>query len=527
VSSLVIGETLNNQYRIVRQMGGGGMGAVYEGEELSNGRRVAIKVISTGDSARDKALLGRFNREAKATMSIDTDHIVRLFDAGTDAATGQPFMVMEYLSGEDLSHLFKRLGPLPPDLALRIVAQACIGLEKAHEARVVHRDIKPANLFLAVEPDGRHLVKLLDFGIAKIKMDQAEMLDSKSLTRTGSMIGSPLYMSPEQARGSKTIDHRADIWSMGIVLYQALSGRTPYQDIEALGELIIAICSESPRPVQDLSPWVPPEVASIVHRALRFEPGERFQTATEMLATLRALLPDGSEIRPEMIVSVSAEMRAHQAPRLEPLSTAPRAMTPSMAMMMRPDAVDPALAATTPAPEMPTPMPQGPRVTPSPSSSPSQSQSPSPSSSRSTSPSNRTPLLAVAAVVVAAAAGFGVYKVMAPPPASGNAIPTATATATAMAIPTATAIPTAIPTATANVKTVSVAIAPADAQVEVEGAAVPLKDGAISLSGALGSVHRVRVFKGKDQTTEDVVVTAGGPVPAKIELKDPKKKGPR
>ncbi len=199
----MIDEILNGKYRLVRQMGAGGMGAVYEAEEIPSSRRVAVKVISTGDESRDRALVARFHREAKATMSIDTDHIVRVFDTGNDAASGQPFMVMEYLIGEDLAQTFKRLGPLPPDTAVRIAAQTCIGLEKAHAARVVHRDIKPANLFLAEREGGGLLVKVLDFGIAKIKMDQANITDSKSLTRTGSMVGSPLYMSPSRRAGAR------------------------------------------------------------------------------------------------------------------------------------------------------------------------------------------------------------------------------------------------------------------------------------------------------------------------------------
>src|SRR5262249_24458096 len=156
-------------------------------------------------------------------------------DAGTDAETCLPFLVMEYLEGEDVQHLIKRLGPLSPDLALRIVAQACLGLDRAHEARIIHRDIKPANFFLAKAGFDTHpaqrVVKLLDFGIAKIAPDPSyDSGETAGLTRTGSMLGSPLYMSPEQARGHKDIDRRADVWSMGVVLYQALTGRTPHQD---------------------------------------------------------------------------------------------------------------------------------------------------------------------------------------------------------------------------------------------------------------------------------------------------------
>src|SRR4051794_6908329 len=197
------------------------MGSVYEAEHTATGRRVAVKVITAADLTRDSTVVTRFQREARAAGAIDTQHITQVLDAGVDSADGRPFLVMEYMTGEDLQHVIKRIGPLSPDVALRVVAQACLGLQKAHEAHVVHRDIKPANLFLAKRDAGEIIVKLLDFGIAKVKMEQAQgNADDAGLTKTGSMIGSPLYMSPEQARGDvKNIDHRTDIWSMGIVLY--------------------------------------------------------------------------------------------------------------------------------------------------------------------------------------------------------------------------------------------------------------------------------------------------------------------
>jgi tetratricopeptide (TPR) repeat protein len=158
-------------------------------------------------------------------------------------------------------------------------------------------------------------VKIVDFGVAKITARQDDGVETTGLTRSGSMLGSPLYMAPEQARGSKSIDHRADLWSLGVVLYRALAGRAPHQHTEALGELIIAICSEPAGAVQELAPWVPPGVASLVHRALRIEAGERFQSAAEMLEAIERLLPAGAEIDPAMIRPVSDDDRAHVAPR--------------------------------------------------------------------------------------------------------------------------------------------------------------------------------------------------------------------
>src|SRR5262245_50414533 len=209
------------------------MGAVVEGEHTGTGRRVAIKLV-TREILHDQKQLVRFQLEARSASSIDSEHIVQVLDWGIDEATGLPFMVMELLVGEDLQQLLQRLGPLPAELALRITAQACRGLAKAHAAGVVHRDIKPGNIFLA-QRDDSITVKLLDFGIAKITSEAFHRAEEGGLTRTGSMIGSPHYMSPEQAQGLKTIDGRSDIWSLGVVLYKALAGRTPKQDTETLG----------------------------------------------------------------------------------------------------------------------------------------------------------------------------------------------------------------------------------------------------------------------------------------------------
>jgi serine/threonine-protein kinase len=233
---------------------------------------------------------------------VDAEHIVQVLDHGTDAATGAPYIVQELLEGRDLQKLLDRCRVLQPDTALRIVAQACAGVQKAHEARVLHRDVKPANLFLARRPGGAVVVKIVDFGIAKIKRDPASASASTGLTRAGGILGSPLYMSPEQARGLKSTDFRTDIWSLGVVLYRALAGTTPHASIDSLADFLLALCTEPPLPLQEIAPWVSPEVAAIAGKALQINPGARFPTAGAMLAAIDALLPSGRALREEMLV---------------------------------------------------------------------------------------------------------------------------------------------------------------------------------------------------------------------------------
>jgi serine/threonine-protein kinase len=236
-------QIIDGKYRVERQLGAGGMGAVYEAMHLGTGRRVALKVIVSSALANEPEVVTRFHREAKASGAIDSDHVVQVLDTGVDPLSNNPYMVMEYLAGEDLITLVRRVGPLAPDVVVRIGAQACLGLSRAHEAGIVHRDIKSANIFLARRDGGHVSLKLLDFGIAKVRAEPVPGAETDhGLTSTGSTIGSPLYMSPEQARAQKKLDGRADRWSLGVVLYEALTGQTPNHDKDTLGDLLVAIC---------------------------------------------------------------------------------------------------------------------------------------------------------------------------------------------------------------------------------------------------------------------------------------------
>ncbi|MBM4373721.1 MAG: protein kinase [Deltaproteobacteria bacterium] len=310
----MIGKILDGKYEILRSLGEGGMGAVYEALHVGVGRRVAVKVILAENLDKRQTQVARFQREARLAGGIETRHICQVLDTGTDQ-DGHPYMVMELMRGRDVGEHLKEHGPLLPHAALAVVVQACRGLQKAHDAGIVHRDIKPANLFLCEEEDGDVTVKVLDFGIAKIREDAlpAEGSDP-GLTQTGALLGSPLYMSPEQARGKHDIDLRSDLFSLGVVLYRMLAGRTPFQDIDAFGDLLMAICTEPAPPVQSFAPWVEPGVASLTHRSLAIPREARFQTASEFLAATEGLLPSGFRLRAEHLVPVPDSQRKHVTP---------------------------------------------------------------------------------------------------------------------------------------------------------------------------------------------------------------------
>jgi serine/threonine-protein kinase len=317
------GETIGRHYRLVRRIGAGGMGSVYEAEHTGTGATFAVKLIHGATLARGGRAPARFRREARAAGALASPHIVRVVDSGVDDVTGDLYLVMEYLRGEDLQQLIDRAGPLCPDVALRIVAQALVGLVEAHAAGIVHRDIKPANIFLARSGDGGVTVKLLDFGIAKMGPDPLTLPHTTGITHTGGLLGSPLYMSPEQVQNGKDVDHRTDLWSMGTTLYAALAGQAPHRDATTVGKLILAICSSPAPPLADCAPWVQPEVAAAVHRALAIEREGRYPSAAAMLEALRGLVPGGTALREEMLAGITPEERATLAPR--PEKATPRA----------------------------------------------------------------------------------------------------------------------------------------------------------------------------------------------------------
>lgn len=300
---------LGGRYQIQKKLGQGGMGTVYEAMHVTTKATVAVKLLS---SSRNEQDIARFEREARAAGAIASEHIVRVLDAGKDEASGCPFLVMERLVGEDLGRVLDRTGAMPPLLVVRLAAQIALGLARAHEAGVVHRDIKPSNVFLSHVDDDEVRVKLLDFGVAKLGVVEPQ---DATLTNTGHMLGTPHYMAPEQAQTPKTADHRADIWSLGAVMYKALTGERPHEDTESVGQTIVAIASKPVKPVQDVAPWVPAEIAALVQRCLERDPKDRFADARALLEAMRPIAGDPIRLTLTGIRGVTDEEKAHRATR--------------------------------------------------------------------------------------------------------------------------------------------------------------------------------------------------------------------
>jgi eukaryotic-like serine/threonine-protein kinase len=282
--------TTVGKYDVLREIGAGGMGRVYEGVHREIGKRVALKFV-------DPELLGtdaieRFSREAQAASSVESAHIVQVFDVGS-TDDGHPFLVMELLRGEDLGQRIRRDGRLELDDALDIAAQMLRGLARAHEAGIVHRDLKPENIFLVERDDHPAFVKILDFGVSKIRAGARTAGGagsgargiSATITREGVVVGTPLYMSPEQAQGLPGVDARSDLFSVGAILYECLTGRPPHSG-GSYEQVIVGICSRDADDPRLHNPLVTEPIARVLKRALAREVGARHQSADELLEEL-------------------------------------------------------------------------------------------------------------------------------------------------------------------------------------------------------------------------------------------------
>lgn len=282
----LIGAVLADSYHILRLIGEGGMGRVYEAQHtrLAN-RHLAIKLLHD-DMARQPDILTRFEREAEAAGTIAHPNVVEVLDINR-LEDGRPYIVCEYLEGEELGALLDRVGTLPVETAVRIVRQICRALMAAHERGIVHRDVKPENVFLVGDPHAPR-VKVIDFGISK------QNDGSSKLTRTGMVMGTPAYMAPEQARGEH-VDHRADIYAVGGILYRAVTGQKPY-DGEDGAQVLTLVLTEEPKRPRTVAPSVPEALELVIQRAMARPPDERHATMAELEAELAELDPRSDSV---------------------------------------------------------------------------------------------------------------------------------------------------------------------------------------------------------------------------------------
>ncbi|MBS2019177.1 MAG: serine/threonine protein kinase [Deltaproteobacteria bacterium] len=304
-----------DRYHLVAPLRSGGMGSVYDAVHSGTGRRVAVKLLRAELASNERSRT-RFVREARLAGGLDSPYVAEVLDAGTDETSGLPYIAMELLEGDDLRGHLARRGRLPAGLALVIGAHVAAGLAAAHEAGVIHRDVKPANVVLCSDKRGDLLAKLIDFGVAKAPAD-----DDESVTETGALVGSLPYMSPEQLRG-QPIDARTDLWSLGVVLYEAIAGVRPTGTADAVAEIVLRACGQGFPRLEQAAPGVPAEVAELVHRALRVDPDERFSTAKEMHGAILALL-DGNTTVPATLVADGGDAIAITSRRIEAVHTVP------------------------------------------------------------------------------------------------------------------------------------------------------------------------------------------------------------
>ena len=290
------GTVLAGKYRVERVIGEGGMGVVVEAKHIALDERVAMKFLTAAYATHPEAS-ARFLREARAAVKIKSEHVARVSDVGT-LENGAPYMVMELLQGNDLNQELQKKGVLPLPDAVDYLIQACEAIAEAHGAGIVHRDIKPANLFLARRLDGSALVKVLDFGISKMS-DGVE-----NLTKTMAAMGSALYMSPEQMQQTRGVDHRTDIYALGVALYELLAGKQPYY-ADTLPQLCAEVLTGTPTPLRTVRPDLPPDLAPVIEKAYARDRAERYQSVAHFVVALAPFAPTRSQPNIDRIARVA------------------------------------------------------------------------------------------------------------------------------------------------------------------------------------------------------------------------------
>lgn len=320
------GDVLGGKYRVERVLGEGGMGLVLEARDISASPitarmpRVAVKLMGPS-SAGHAAVMKRFDREARTAARLTSPHVARVLDVGfaSFGSVGAPFMVMEYLDGCDLLSLLRRDGALEPREALSFMLQACSAVAEAHGLGIVHRDLKPANLFLTAGRDGGPCIKVLDFGVSKL---DPEHQHTSSMTTSTSIVGTPLYMAPEQFSNPQEVDARADVWGLGVCLYELLTGRLPFHESNIHRQYALLITKTPERP-SEVYAGVPPALDEVVLRCLRKDPADRFASARELRRALEVAMTTAFPATPESAGAESVRDRLQRLSTLRPFVTAP------------------------------------------------------------------------------------------------------------------------------------------------------------------------------------------------------------
>ena len=320
------GDVIAEKYLVVRILATGGMGVVVAARHRQLQRAVAIKFLRAEIWAMG-GMLARFEREARIVAGLSSEHVAKVFDVGR-LPSGEPFMVMELLDGETLGERVRRQTTLPRVEAVSYILQACEGLAEAHAAGIIHRDLKPDNLFIAKRLDETEAIKIIDFGISKARESSAV------LTQSTDMIGSPAYMAPEQLDTPTNVDSRADVWSLGVVLYEALSGKRPFAGTGML-EVVSSVAQTTPIPLGESAPGIAPELAALVHRCLERKVDQRFANVVELA---RALAPFGPADAPFLLERIEKVAKRRPVAPADPPANDPGSETPAAASSRQVDA---------------------------------------------------------------------------------------------------------------------------------------------------------------------------------------------
>ena len=454
---------LIGKYRVERVIGKGGMGVVVEAYHLALRERFALKFLLP-ELATNHEHAERFQREAQASVRIKSEHVARVSDVGT-LDTGAPYMVMELLTGQDLAEALHEHGPLPLQDAVDYVIQGCEAIAEAHALGIVHRDLKPSNLFLTARTDGSPLVKVLDFGISKLLHDRVE-----NLTRTEAAMGSALYMSPEQMQQTRSVDHRTDIYAIGVSLFELCAGRPPYF-AQTLPQLCAEVLTGTPTPLRQLRPDLPESFAAALARAYARDRDQRYTSVAELVLALAPFAPPRSRPSIERIARMAGLSIPEAAPAYRaPLPSSPSYQAPaaSPAPAAQPmTALEPRFATATTAPHVVTPIPapgRGEQILPGPYAGPVSSRAAATFKSGAATGALNRPRIPAAAIVamfasaltVGAVVGLVVLR-------SGASAPDAVPEPVA-ASPSPSPAPTPVPT---------IATAPTAPELEPASSAVP------------------------------------------------------